>query len=112
MGGQRGVEVQPVIDLGARHHQGMPGPQRMNGRERHALVIAPDEATGQLAIDDPGENGGHGRPPPQGRMFRDRVTLVYDLNLGGASAVSHSATPPNRSVASCYTTSGRWYWFN
>ena len=60
-----GREVDPVVDLGARHHERVTGPQRRDREERDAHVVAPDERAGQLAVDDAGEDRGH-RPSLSG----------------------------------------------
>ena len=38
-----GVEVDPVVDLGAGHDERVPGVHRVDGEERDALAVAPDE---------------------------------------------------------------------
>ena len=45
-------EVQPVVDLEPRHHQGVAGPQRPVGEEGDAAVVTPDEPGRQLTVDD------------------------------------------------------------
>ena len=60
MGEKLGVEVEPVVDLEAGDHQGVAGPEWTVGEEGHRTVVLPDEARGQFAIDDPGEDAGHG----------------------------------------------------
>ena len=55
VGGELGVEVDPVVDLGDGHHEGVAGRERVDRQEGHAAVVAPHEAAGELAVDDPGE---------------------------------------------------------
>src|SRR5438270_721896 len=51
-GEERGIEVDPVVDLLARHHQGVARAQRPVGEEDHATVVLPDEPCRQPAFDD------------------------------------------------------------
>jgi hypothetical protein len=60
VGVEIGIEVEPVVDLLDRHHQGVAVPQRVDRQEGHAAVVAPHEAPGQLALDDLGEDRRHG----------------------------------------------------
>ncbi len=41
---QVGIDALPVIDLGARHDQGVPGTDRGDGQECDHLVVLPHEA--------------------------------------------------------------------
>jgi hypothetical protein len=41
LGGQRRLEVDPVIDLGAGNHERVTGVHRLDGEERDALRVAP-----------------------------------------------------------------------
>lgn len=43
---QVGVEVEPVVDLQARHHQGVSRTKGSDGQERHSLFVGMNEATG------------------------------------------------------------------
>ena len=45
-GDQVGVEVEPVVDLQARHHQGVSRTKGSDGQERHSLFVGMNEATG------------------------------------------------------------------
>ncbi len=47
-----GIEVEPVVDLLDRHHQRVARPQRSDGEEGDAPVVAPHEPAGELAVDD------------------------------------------------------------
>jgi hypothetical protein len=60
VGGQVGVEVDPVVDLLDGHHQGVAGRERGDGEERHHPVVPPHEPARELAVDDAGEDAGHG----------------------------------------------------
>lgn len=53
------VGVGPLVYLGPRHDQGVAGIQRRDRQERDGLVVGVDEPSGQLAVDDPGEDGRH-----------------------------------------------------
>ena len=53
------LQVEPVVDLVARHDQRVTGPQRAVGQEDDAAVVLPDEARGQPAFDDLGEDRRH-----------------------------------------------------
>ena len=41
---QVGLEIEPVIDLFARHHQRVAGTQRPVGEKRDAALVLPDES--------------------------------------------------------------------
>ena len=58
-----GIAVDPVVELLDRHHQGVAAGHRVDRHEHDAAVVAPDERAGDLAVDDPGEHGGHGAGP-------------------------------------------------
>lgn len=53
------VEIDPVVDLGTRYDQGVPGRQRVDGQEADGDVVPPHEAPGELAGDDAAEDAGH-----------------------------------------------------
>ena len=57
------VGISPLVDLTARDDQGVPRPQRSDGQERNAAVIAPYEAAWDLALDDAAEQRRHDSPP-------------------------------------------------
>src|SRR4051812_33302996 len=57
-----------MVDLRDRHHQRVPGTQRSDRQEHHAPVVAPDEASRQLALDDPREDGCHRSSAPHRRL--------------------------------------------
>jgi len=59
VGEQIRVNIEPMVDLLARHHQGMSGAERAVGEECHALVVLPHKPRGQLAGDDAGEDARH-----------------------------------------------------
>ena len=56
VGGQLLGEVDPRVDLLARDHQHVALGERLDGQERDALLVGPDETAGQLALDDLGEH--------------------------------------------------------
>lgn len=43
MVGKLRVEVDPMVDLLARHHQRVPRRQRANGQKRHTQLVLPDK---------------------------------------------------------------------
>jgi len=55
----RRVKVDPVVDFGPRHDEGVSRLERVDGEEGDAGVIPPDEVAGKLAVDDAREDGGH-----------------------------------------------------
>lgn len=55
----RGIDVLPLIDLGARHHEGVALCHRLYRQERDDLVVLVHEAAGQFAVDDLGEDRRH-----------------------------------------------------
>ena len=57
--GQLGVEVDPVVDLGAGNHERVAGVHRVDREERHALGVFPHEHGGQLTLDDAREDRRH-----------------------------------------------------
>jgi hypothetical protein len=57
--GELGVEVDPVVDFLARHHEHVARPHRLDRQERHDAWVPPDEAAGELARDDAAEDRGH-----------------------------------------------------
>ncbi len=59
VGRQAVRRVDPVVDLVDRHDQDVSGGHRVDRHERHALVVAPDERAGNLAVDDAGEDRRH-----------------------------------------------------
>ncbi len=59
-GEHRRVEFLPLIDLRARYHQRVALGHRFDRQECDELVVGVDESAGQFAVDDPGEDGGHG----------------------------------------------------
>jgi hypothetical protein len=61
VGGEVAVEVDPVVDLGDGHHEGVAAAERGDREEGHAVLVAPDEPAGQLTVDDAGEDRGHRR---------------------------------------------------
>jgi hypothetical protein len=54
-----GGEVDPVIDLLARHDERVSGLDRIDRQERHRALVLPDEARRQLAADDLREDARH-----------------------------------------------------
>jgi hypothetical protein len=50
--GEVGLEIDPVVDLFARHDERVTGMHRVDRQERDALRVTPDEDAGQLAVDD------------------------------------------------------------
>src|SRR4051794_30127998 len=56
-----GWRVDPVIDLGDPPHEYVPAGRRVDGHEGDTAAVAVDERGGDLAGDDPGEDGGGGR---------------------------------------------------
>ncbi|CVM17951.1 Uncharacterised protein [Streptococcus pneumoniae] len=57
---QRRVDLHPFVHLRTGHHERVPRLERRGGQERDARLVLPHEAGGQLAGDDPAEDGGHG----------------------------------------------------
>lgn len=57
--GGDGVEVDPVVHLGARDHQQVSGCDRIDRHERDAVRVLVDERPRQLSGDDPREDGRH-----------------------------------------------------
>ena len=53
--------VGPLVDLEPRHDEGVARTDRVDREERDRVLVGPDEPRGQLAGDDAGEDGGHGR---------------------------------------------------
>lgn len=51
--------VDPVVDLFDRHNQCVTVTERIDGHEGDTPLVTPDERSGNLALDDPGEDGGH-----------------------------------------------------
>lgn len=51
--------VDPVVDLLDRHNQGVTVPEGIDGHEGDTTLVTPDDRSGNLAFDDPGEDGGH-----------------------------------------------------
>jgi len=62
MRGERWFEVDPVVDLVARHHERVAGHHRRDGQERHRAIVLPHEPSRQLSGDDPTEDAGHWIP--------------------------------------------------
>src|SRR5687768_13904707 len=54
------IEVQPVVDRGARDDDGMAGGDGVDREKGDASVVGPYELRGQLAVDDAAEDRGHG----------------------------------------------------
>jgi hypothetical protein len=71
-----------VVDLLDRHHQDVAGSGGGDGEEGHHPVVAPHEAPGDLAVDDAGEQGGHGVRPygvePPGETTQKDGALVSE----------------------------------
>jgi hypothetical protein len=61
VGDELGVTVDPVVELGDRDDQRVAASERVDRHEHDAPVVAPDERAGDLAVDDPSEDRGHGR---------------------------------------------------
>ena len=53
-----GVEVDPVVDGLDRHDEGVTGREEGDRQEGHHVVVSPHEPARDLALDDPGEDGG------------------------------------------------------
>jgi hypothetical protein len=51
--------VEPVVHLRDGHDEGVAGRDRVDGEERHHLVVPPHEPAGDLALDDLGEERRH-----------------------------------------------------
>jgi hypothetical protein len=49
-----------LVDLGTRDHQGVALRHRLDGQEGDELVVLVDESARYFAVDDLGEDGGHG----------------------------------------------------
>lgn len=76
MSGCRGIEVGPLIDLGTRNHQAVPGGQRSNVEKRHTNVVFPQHAGGNLSVDDLREDASHvATVDPQGQRGREIPTV-------------------------------------
>jgi hypothetical protein len=56
---QRRVEGGPVVDLGARDDECVPGRERRDAEERDHFVVLVHEPPGQVAGNDHGEDGSH-----------------------------------------------------
>lgn len=59
MGGRLGGQVMPAVGFLARYDQQMPPGYRLDVHEGHAFAVAPDEAAGDLAVDDSGKDAAH-----------------------------------------------------
>ena len=72
--GERGLEVDPVVDLVAGDDERVAGHHRRDREERDRAVVLPHELAGQLARDDPAEDARHG--PPFGSAYSTRTGAV------------------------------------
>ena len=59
MGDRVGFEIGPLVDLGSRYDEHMSGCEWTDVHEGNTDVVGVDETTGDLAVDDAGEDGGH-----------------------------------------------------
>jgi len=59
MGDRVGFEIGPLVDLGSGYDEHMSGCEWTDVHEGNADVVGVDETTGDLAVDDAGEDGGH-----------------------------------------------------
>lgn len=82
--------IDPVIDLLPGHHQGVARCDRVDGHERNAVIVAPDKRAGDLAVDDPGEDGGH-------RLHRREVGPGRARSLGYHRVVATAVEQPTGS---------------
>lgn len=57
--GRGGVEVHPVVHLGARDDEQVSSSDGIDGHERGAVLVLVDEGPRELAGDDPAEDGRH-----------------------------------------------------
>ena len=57
--GQVGLQVDPVVDLGAGHDQDVAGRDRVDRQEPAAALVPPHEDPRQLPVQDPGEDARH-----------------------------------------------------
>lgn len=90
--GDLGIEVHPLVHLGTGHHHGVPELQRADREERDADLVGPDEAAGDLAVDDAREEGCHGLTVATGcddvRMSRTVQVRVRPGSRRGASVTT------------------------
>jgi MFS family permease len=54
-------EIDPMFDLGPGHDEGVSGSHRVDREEGDAELVTPDKGSRNLAVDDAGKDGGHGR---------------------------------------------------
>lgn len=84
--GDVGIQVDPLVDLRARHDHRVPELKGTDRQERDTDVIGPDEPTGDLAVDDACEQGGHGPNVTTGcddGVMTRYVALLRGVNVGG-----------------------------
>lgn len=60
MGSKFGIEITPLINLCARHDKTVAGGYRVDRHQHDAAVIAVRDVSGKFAIDNAGEDTGHG----------------------------------------------------
>ena len=59
MGSRLGRQVVPAVGFLARYDQQVPPGYWLDVHEGHAFAVAPDEAAGNLAVDDSGKDAAH-----------------------------------------------------
>ena len=99
-----GVEVDPVVDLGAGHDERVAGVHRVDREEHDALGVAPHEHAGDLAVDDAREERRHAA----GRLG-DAVTCAAQRRpcVSAVRRASESAWAPARRRARRRSTPAR-----
>lgn len=87
---QLGGAVDPVIHLLAWDDECVSRCNRVDGHERNTVFVAPDERAGDLAVDDPGKDGGH-------RLHRREVGPGRACSLGYHRVVVTAVEQPSSS---------------
>lgn len=94
--GDLGIEIGPVIDLGAGHDEGVAVREWVDGEERHGHIVLPDETTVKFSGDDAREDTRHGRTvaPTDRRSPRVYALAVRPWTIPNAvSALRLAAVP-------------------
>src|SRR5699024_3000665 len=91
VGDQRGIGLGPLVHLRPGHHQGVALGERADRQERHAGLVLPDEAAGQVTVDDAGEDGAHG---VVSSIVVGSVVVTVVGSVGCSDAVVAPGSPP------------------